>query len=258
MPNVQLGGAVPAGGLGTGILYVTTANNANGDINTAELNIINAHGDDIARFVNGGGGLFSHAESPGTTFVQIVASPNGATEAGNTVTITTTAAHGLTAGQVVTVGGFGGGGGGLAAGYRGTFTVASVPSPTTFTYANPISGLAPSGGGFVVIPGQGAYGWLTSIFPGITVVQDQVSSLNGITITPEGMQAFPGLTAADLSTGPWHNYFSGDLGVLVPLATAINTAGEVVPLILTSIGVTVQPLTVTIDSTTPPTPRAST
>ena len=172
VPNVQFGGAVPAGGLGTGILYVTTANNSNGDIDTAELNIINTHGDDIARFVTGGGGLFSHAESAGSSFVQIAASPNGATEAGNTVTITTTAAHGLTAGQVVTITAFGGGGGGIAAGYRGTFTIASVPSPTTFTYTNPISGLAPSGGGFVVIPGQGAYGWLTSIFPGIAVVQD--------------------------------------------------------------------------------------
>ena len=256
VPNVQFGGAVPAGGLGTGILYVTTANNSNGDIDTAELNIINTHGDDIARFVTGGGGLFSHAETAGSTFVQIAAAPNGATEAGNTVTITTVAAarpDGRPGGHDRC---FGGGGGGLAAGYRGTFTVASVPSPTTFTYTNPTSGLAPSGGGFVscTLQARAAYGWLTSIFPGITVVQDSVFSLAGITITPEGMQAFPGLTAADLSTGPWHNYFSGDLGVLVPLATAINTAGEVVPLILTSIGVTVQPLTVTIDATPPATP----
>src|SRR5205823_11137421 len=98
---------------GTGILYVTTANNASGDIDNNELAIIDTHGLDIARFVTGGGGLFSHAESPG----------------------------------------FRGGG--------------TQPTP---------------------------YGWLTSIFPGIIVVQESSFSLTGVTITPEGMRAFPGLT----------------------------------------------------------------
>ena len=167
MPGVRLSG--------TGILYVTTANNASDDIDNSELTIIDNHGLDIASFVNGGGGLFSHAETAGSTFVPIAASPNGAAEVGNTVTIT----------------GFGGGG--IAAGYRGTFTVASVPSPTTFTYTNPTSGLPPSGGGFAVVSGQSAYGWLTSIFPGIVVVQESAFSLTGVTITPEGAAAFPGL-----------------------------------------------------------------
>ena len=65
------GGGTVAAGVGTGILYVTTANNSDGDIDTAELNIINTHGADIARLVTGGGGLFSHAESTGSTFVRI-------------------------------------------------------------------------------------------------------------------------------------------------------------------------------------------
>jgi hypothetical protein len=174
---------------------------------------------------------------------------------GNTVTITTASAHGLRAGQVVTITSFGSGG--IAAGYRGTFTVASVPSPTTFTYTNPISGLPPSGGGFAVVSGQAAYGWLTSIFPGIGVVQESAFSLTGVTVTPQGAAAFPGLTSADLSTGPWHNYFvvPPTITVLTPLATAVNNAGQTVPLILTSIGAPpTQALIVTIDTAAPATP----
>ena len=70
-----------------------------------------------------------------------IAASNGATETGNTVTITTTVPHGLVVGQAVTIAGVG------VAGYNGTFTVASVPSATTFTYTNPNPGLPPSGGG---------------------------------------------------------------------------------------------------------------
>ena len=133
-------------------------------IDDAELAIINAHGLDIASFVNGGGGLFSHAEES-----------------------------------------FGGN---------------NAPEP---------------------------YGWLTSIFPGIGIVPEFAFSLSGVEITQDGKDAFPGLTDADLSTGPWHNYFivPPTITVLTPLATALNNAGERVPLILTSIGATVTPLTVT-------------
>ena len=61
------------------------------------------------------------------------------------MTITTTAAHGLVAGQTVLIAGFSG----AYAGYNGTFTVASVPSTTTFTYTDPATGLGKSGGGTV-------------------------------------------------------------------------------------------------------------
>ena len=64
-----------------------------------------------------------------------------ATEAGTTVTITTTPPHGLSVGSVVTISGVG------VAGYNGTFTVTSVPSATTFTYTDTNSGLAASSGG---------------------------------------------------------------------------------------------------------------
>src|SRR5208282_3465362 len=73
--------------------------------------------------------------------VSIVASPTGATENGYLVTITTTATHGLSAGQSVTIAGV------AVTGYNGTFPVVAAPSSTQFTYIAGASGLAASGGG---------------------------------------------------------------------------------------------------------------
>lgn len=72
----------------------------------------------------------------------IAASPTGATEAGNTVTITTTSPlpGSFSNGTTVQVAGVG------VAGYNGVFTITAV-TPTTFTYTDPTSGLANSGGG---------------------------------------------------------------------------------------------------------------
>jgi hypothetical protein len=73
--------------------------------------------------------------------VTIAASPTGAVENGFLVTITTTVAHGLSAGQSVTIAGVG------VSGYNGTFPVVAVPNSTQFTYIAGASGLAASGGG---------------------------------------------------------------------------------------------------------------
>ena len=73
--------------------------------------------------------------------VTIAASPTGATENGFLVTITTTSAHGLSAGQSVTISGVG------VSSYNGTFPVVAAPNSTTFTYIAGASGLAASGGG---------------------------------------------------------------------------------------------------------------
>jgi hypothetical protein len=83
-----------------------------------------------------GGGT---ASSPG---VGVAASPSGATQSGTTVTITTTAPHGLNVGDFALVRLVG------VAGYNGVWVVASVPTSTSFTYTAP-SGLAASGGGAV-------------------------------------------------------------------------------------------------------------
>ena len=81
------------------------------------------------------------ATCPVASTVPIAASPTGATESGTTVTITTNAAHGFFPGLSVTVAGVGN------PGYNGSFTIASVPTTTTFTYTDSSSGLAASGGG---------------------------------------------------------------------------------------------------------------
>jgi len=81
---------------------------------------------------------------PGISIASFIAA-TGATEIGNTVTITTNTPHGLVTGQSVLVAGVG------VAGYNGVYqvTVPAGPSPTTFTYTDPNPGLAASGGGYV-------------------------------------------------------------------------------------------------------------
>jgi hypothetical protein len=73
--------------------------------------------------------------------IAIAASPNGATENGFLVTITTSGAHGLSAGQSVTIAGVG------VSGYNGTFPIVDTPFNNQFTYIAGASGLAASGGG---------------------------------------------------------------------------------------------------------------
>jgi len=68
-----------------------------------------------------------------------IAATNGAVRAANVVTITTTAAHGAVQGQTVRTSGI------MDATFNGTFTVTSVPSATTFTFAE--VGLDASSGG---------------------------------------------------------------------------------------------------------------
>jgi hypothetical protein len=86
--------------------------------------------------------------------------------------------------------------------------------------------MAESPSSFSVTP----YGWLTSLLPSLTV--NDVGASTPITLTSEGQAAFPGLTTADLSAGPWHNYFTGNFGGLKVLATAADNNGVVQPLIL--------------------------
>src|SRR5882724_13412158 len=73
--------------------------------------------------------------------VAIAAGPIGATENGFLVTITTTAPHGLSAGQSVTIAGVG------VSAYNGTFPIVAAPTATTFTYIAGASGFAASGAG---------------------------------------------------------------------------------------------------------------
>ena len=80
---------------------------------------------------------------PGCSVMNIAASPAGATESGTTVTITTTAPHLFKVGQMAQVEQVG------VKGYNGIFQIVSIPTSTTFTYTNTVSGLSTSGGGAV-------------------------------------------------------------------------------------------------------------
>ena len=108
--------------------------------------------------------------------VAIAASPSGATENGYLVTLTTSAAHGLTAGQTVTIAGVGVGS------YNGTFAVLAVLSPTQFTYVVGTTGLASSGGGTaasatVTIQTTAAHGFVAGQL--VNVSSEGVSAYNG-------------------------------------------------------------------------------
>ncbi|MGA2103461.1 MAG: di-heme oxidoredictase family protein [Candidatus Sulfotelmatobacter sp.] len=72
---------------------------------------------------------------------QMTIASNGATESGTTVTITTTKTHGFKAGQNVQIQSV------PVSGYNGTYVILATPTGTTFTYTNPTSALAASGGG---------------------------------------------------------------------------------------------------------------
>ena len=82
--------------------------------------------------------------------------------------------------------------------------------------ATRIANFVASGGGLMAHgSGPDAYGWLSALIPGI--VEDSNCSTPA-TLTAAGMAAFPGLTNADISAGPCHNTFSGNLGSLQVLA----------------------------------------
>jgi len=77
----------------------------------------------------------------------------------------------------------------------------------------------------------GAYGWLTTLIPGIVATDLGAGGIGTpLSLTAAGNTAFPGLTNADLSTGPWHGGFSGNLGGLSVLATGLdaNTTRNVI------------------------------
>jgi hypothetical protein len=110
---------------------------------------------------------------------------NGATESGNTVTVTTNSAHGLVTGQAVTIAGFTG----AFAGYNGTYTLASVPTTTTFTYTDPTTGLGKSGSGTVTGYGLTESGSTVTVW---TTVAHDLAVNEPVTISGAGMAGYNG------------------------------------------------------------------
>jgi len=80
--------------------------------------------------------------------------------------------------------------------------------------AGAISNFVASGGG--LLGHTGPYTWLSALVPGITTTGGCIES--GATLTPAGVAAFPTVTNADITAGPCHNSFAGNLGGLGILA----------------------------------------
>lgn len=76
--------------------------------------------------------------------------------------------------------------------------------------------------------GTGEFGWLETLIPGIVSTDVGGGGVGtNITLTAAGAAAFPGLTDADLAgADPWHSYFSGNLGGLSVLGTALSGGAQ--------------------------------
>ena len=70
-------------------------------------------------------------------------------------------------------------------------------------FATAINNFVGSGGG--LFSHSQTYGWLSALIPGLTTV---CCGASGIDLTAAGQAAFPGLSSADLSSGPYHNWFA--------------------------------------------------
>ncbi len=101
----------------------------------------------------------------------VIVAGTGANRAGNVVTITTTAPHQIFVGQSATISGV------ANTTFNGTFTVVSVPSPTTFTYKQTAVN-AVSGGGSVTVPALTAQ---LITFPALNPQEMRTFNLNATT-----------------------------------------------------------------------------
>ncbi|HEY2353218.1 MAG TPA: hypothetical protein VGH83_11945 [Candidatus Acidoferrum sp.] len=150
-PSAVAIAASPTGATQNGFLVTITTNVAHG-LSLGQSATISGVG--IAAY----NGTFAVTGTPGATQFTYVAGASGlaasggGTSASATATIQTSIAHGFVAQQVVNITGVG------LAGYNGTFTIASVPDSTHFTYTAPTGGLTASGAGSAAAAGNVAAG----------------------------------------------------------------------------------------------------
>lgn len=94
------------------------------------------------------------------------------------------------------------------------------------TNATAIDLFVGSGGGLMAHgSGSTAYGWLSTLLPGLSEVGGCSSS--GATLTAAGTAAFPGLSNSDIdgNAGPCHSHFEGSFGGLTTLAIDGSASG---------------------------------
>ena len=159
-----------------------------------------------------------------------IAASNGAVRSNNVVTITTTAAHGFSVGNIVSIQGV------TDTSFLGTFTIASVPSNTTFTY-NQTGSNASSGNGTVP---HTAVTWQVNNTTGGAAATGTISA-NGLYTAPASLpQAVTANIAATgavrlngsvtITTSAAHTFQVGQIisvtGVTPPAATTATIAAS--------------------------------
>ena len=166
-----------------------------------------------------------------------------ATEAGTTVTITTVGVHNFSANNTIVISGVG------VAGYNGTFTILSTPTPTTFTYTASVSGLSASSGGsaamgiIILSPPQitKTFGAASIPINGTTTVNFSINNPNVVAINesftdtlPAGLQvaATTGLTntcggTVTATAGSGTISFSNNLAPIGACSISVNVTGTV-------------------------------
>ena len=218
----------------------------------AELAVVNADGLQIANYVNGGGGLYAQAEAPSLATATATATATiNSSGAINTIVVNNGGAGYTTVPAVTLTGG-------------GFTTPATATAVLT---GGVVTSITFSGGsGYISAPtvtiapppaGVTPWGWLTSVVPGtvppVNVGPSGVTPLN-IKITAAGQTTFPTLQVANITTGPWQNYFTGVVSPLSTVVTEDFPSGTARSLILTAASVALKANTVTINTTPPATP----
>jgi PEP-CTERM motif len=89
-------------------------------------------------------------------------------------------------------------------------------------FASDINTFVGSGGG--LFSQANGYAWLTALLPSVVATSE---SSTGLSLTAAGNAAFPGLTNADLSAGPYHNRFNG-FSPIPTLATSNATGNAII------------------------------
>ncbi len=148
----------------TGILAIPTYNNLCGDLQSDEMDAINANPAAIVSFVNGpgepsqGGALFAMGERDTNICESTSSTPTQ------------------------------------------DYIACSLSDPQT----------------------ENAFLWLHSIIPGFSATGFSKGYDWALSITTAGTIFLPGLSNADISAGPWHNWFDGNFGSLSILATGLE------------------------------------
>ncbi|HRP05021.1 MAG TPA: hypothetical protein PLV87_08930 [Opitutaceae bacterium] len=110
----------------------------------------------------------------------------------------------------------------------GSNVVGGVSGSSFDPYAAIINAFVGSGGG--LFSQANDFSWVTSLVPTLSAVDLGGGGVSAVlSLTAAGTAAFPGLTDSDLSTGPYHNYFSDTAGLPI-LATDPSRSGRAVVL----------------------------